>query len=136
MCAAGLDRHRGPLADEIRVDVQEEARRVATGSCQARDDASGDDHELAMSRSRAPFWANNPSCGAKRPTSVATRVEAKSPKGQPLEGSSPSGGWPGVSGAAELLLTAIHGRALSGQFRLSQNLELLRCSDEPSQASR
>jgi len=70
------------------------------------------------------------------PRCVATEVETKSPKGQPLEGSSPSGGWAGVSGAAELLLTAIHGRALSGQFRLSQSLELLRCSDEPSQASR
>ncbi len=38
--------------------------------------------------------------------------------------------------AAELLLTGIRDRALSGQFRLSQNLELLRCSDERFQASR
>jgi len=67
MCVAGLDRQRRPLADEIRVDVQEEARRVATGSCQARDDASGDDHELAMS----------PLCGYrgrdKEPEGAATR---------------------------------------------------------------
>jgi hypothetical protein len=38
--------------------------------------------------------------------------------------------------AAELLLTGIRDRALSGQFRLSPNLELLRCSDERFQASR
>jgi len=38
--------------------------------------------------------------------------------------------------AAELLLTENRDRALSGQFRLSQNLELLRCSDERFQASR
>ena len=110
---------------------------------------------------RIPASGSGSSCRRCTPVPVAGRAPLAVLRESLEGGPSPFGRRPGVSAgtrrperdrrleaaqaatparshaqAAELLLTENRDRALSGQFRLSQNLELLRCSDERFQASR